>query len=76
MRCEAGPGVLHLCARVDRLVTELDALQLQRAVPTPAPSPEPGGHLYKHQQNLPTDFLPPLAELHLHELLCGMAFDL
>lgn len=80
-KCEkahgADLGAPHLCGRVDRLATEPGALQPRRAAPTRAPSPEiePGWYLCKLQRVLAVDFLPPLAELHPHALLCGTPSD-
>lgn len=80
-KCErahgADPGAPHPCGRVDKLAAEPGAWQPQCAAPTQAPCPElePGWHLCKPQQVVAVDFLPPLANLHPHGLLCGTPSD-
>lgn len=80
-KCEkahgADPEAPRLCGHFDKPAAEPGALQPQRAAPTRAPSPEfePGWHLCKPQPVLAVDFLPRLAELHPHGLLCGTPFD-
>lgn len=80
-KCEevrgSDPEAPRLCGRVGKPAAEPGASQPQCADPTRAPSPEPdpGGHLCKPQRVPGVDFLPPLAELHPHGLLCGRPFD-
>lgn len=71
----ADSGAPCLCG--DKLATEPDAWQRQRAAPTPAlfPDSEPAWHLCKPPQVLAAGFLPQFAGSHHRGCLCGSPSD-